>query len=150
MTSTFDIKQLIKYRNFNNIFNSVISLKRHSIKDRSNADGRGIYFLYKDNIIVYIGISQCIYTRLFGSREPHCEEKDFDSYSFINLELENRDLEFYEYELISLFKPKDNSQHRGFNNYQYLPIEYKNLKEDFDKKQAYKNALIMSSFFDYV
>jgi hypothetical protein len=142
-----ELRKLIEGYRFNEIFDKVMLLKRYSAEEKTKAKGVGIYFLFKNNIITYIGISQCIYNRLFDGRTPHFGEKDFDSFSFINLNLCNRDLEFYEYELISLFKPKDNNQNRGFLNYEYLQTEYKCLKEDFDKSFAYKNALLMFNYF---
>ena len=47
-----------------------------------------IYFLIKENEIVYIGKT----TRLFNRMKEHTKTKDFDSYSFIELETTDVDL----------------------------------------------------------
>ncbi len=134
------MEKLIENLDFKAIFNMVMSLEKFCIKDRNSANGRGIYFLWRDDIITYIGISQCISNRLFSSRSPHCVEKKFNYYSFINIELENNELEYYEYNLISLFKPSDNGTNKGFKNFDFLDLSYKEKKELIDKKQAYDNA----------
>jgi hypothetical protein len=130
---------------FENI--TTLNLEKFSINDIKSANGRGIYFLWRDDIVTYIGISQCISNRLFSSRTPHCLTKDFNYYSFINIELENYQLEYYEYNLISLFKPKDNGTNKGFKNYDFLNLSYKEKKEAIDRKEAIDNCMLMMDFY---
>ncbi len=66
----------------------------------------GIYFLIKDNIIVYIGQSINVEKRIVSHRD-----KDFDSFRVIVCD--NSKLLEYEKRLISLFKPKLNGSPGG-------------------------------------
>jgi hypothetical protein len=138
------MEKLIENLDFKEVFDMVMSLEKFSITDRISVDGRGIYFLWRDDIVSYIGISQCISNRLFNGRDPHCIQKDFNYYSFINIELENRELEFYEYNLISLFKPSDNGTNRGFKNFDFLDLSYKEKKEAIDKKEAIARCMFLA------
>lgn len=138
------MENLIINEDYNGIFNYVMNLKKFSIEEKDNANGNGIYFLFNDDVITYIGISQNIYNRIFCCRTPHIEEKDFNYFSFINIDLDNRSLEFFEYFLISFFNPNDNRQHRGFFHYDFLNIDYKNKKEEFEQKKRWEFAINMS------
>jgi excinuclease UvrABC nuclease subunit len=144
------MEKLIENLDFKAVFDMVMSLEKFSIKDRKSADGRGIYFLWRDDIVTYIGISQCISNRLFNSRNSHCIEKDFNYYSFINIELENKELEYYEYNLISLFKPSDNGTNKGFKNFDYLDLSYKEKKEAIHKKQAINRCMLISEIWNII
>lgn len=127
------MKNLILKNDYNGVFNYVMNLKKFDINDSKKLNGKGIYFLFNDDVITYIGISQDIYNRIFCSQASHIDNKIFNKYAFINLDLDNRDLEFYEYFLISLFMPYDNHKHRGFSNYEFLNNDYKIKKEKFDE-----------------
>jgi len=59
----------------------------------------GVYFLFKNNELVYIGKS----TDIIGRLKHHLRTKDFDEYSFI--ELESDLLDAYERILINIYKP---------------------------------------------
>ena len=142
------MEKLIEQGKFKELFEFIINLQRLTIYDY-NICKSGIYFLFKDDIITYIGISQNINERIFGSR-GHYLEKDFDSFSYIEINKCNRDLEKIEYSLISFFHPKDNCINRGFLFYEYLPIDYKLKIENQKRNSAYKNAeLFIKYFTDY-
>lgn len=141
------MKNLIINEDYNGIFDYVMNLKKFNIEEKHNADGTGIYFLFNNDIITYIGISQNIYNRIFCSRTSHIENKDFNSFAFVNIDLDNRDLEFFEYFLISFFHPCDNRQHRGFYHYDFLNIEYKNKKENIEKIKRMEFAFEMAKYF---
>jgi hypothetical protein len=138
------MEKLIENLDLKAVFEMVMSLEKFSINDRKSANGRGIYFLWRNDIVTYIGISQCISNRLFNGRDPHCIEKQFNYYSFINIELENKELQFYEYNLISLFKPSDNGTNRGFKNFDFLDLSYKEKKEAIDEKQAIARCMFLA------
>ena len=80
--------------------NSDIVVKK--MKDISKSVS-GIYRLYKDNKIVYIGKSVCIRSRLYS----HIKEKDIDSFDFTILNNES-DKNIYELYYIDKYKPKLN------------------------------------------
>lgn len=69
----------------------------------------GIYFLYKDNIIVYIGQTHKGISRVF----EHIKEKDFDAYSFLP---SNKDeLDILECKYIRNLKPRYNKSSESSN-----------------------------------
>ena len=143
------MKNLIINEDYNGIFDYVMNLKKFTIKEKENANGTGIYFLFKDDVITYIGISQNIYNRIFCCITPHINEKDFNGFSFVNIDLINDELEFFEYFLISFFHPCDNKKHRGFFHYDFLNNDYKIKKEEFEEIERYKMALEISNIFNY-
>lgn len=63
---------------------------------------RGIYVLFKNNEVVYVGQSYRVEERI----HKHSPEKDFDSFSV--MEINNGDLSDFEADLIMKFKPKYN------------------------------------------
>lgn len=63
---------------------------------------RGIYFLFKDNELVYIGQSEDIYKRV----PSHLFSKDFNNWNYI--EYVNDDLNTLEAEFILKYRPKHN------------------------------------------
>lgn len=60
----------------------------------------GIYFLYNEDNLVYIGRTENLFQRIGTHIHGN---KDFDSFSF--LEVRSRDLEKVEYDLIDFFNP---------------------------------------------
>lgn len=68
-------------------------------------DTTGVYFLIKDNEIVYVGQSVRVYTRI----SSHEKTKDFDSVSWIRCEVES--LDYLESFYIYKFRPKLNGEH---------------------------------------
>lgn len=69
----------------------------------------GIYFLFKDDDIVYIGQSVNIHQRV--TTHKNNQQKDFDSYSYVLCDKE--DLMMYETAYLIKFKPKYNISCRG-------------------------------------
>jgi hypothetical protein len=138
------IVELIKTKKYQDLFNHVYNLKKYKKYDNKKIENKsGIYFLWRGDVITYIGISQEIYNRIYDSRTPHIHSKDFDFVSFEEIDMNNRSLEEYEYTLISLFNPRDNSANRGFTLYEYLPTEYKEHKEKKGWEEAERDAMIM-------
>jgi hypothetical protein len=68
------MEELIRLQDYKGIFDYVFNLPKHT-KDVTGSSG--IYFLFKEDIIVYIGISKNIHERILGSR-GHIIYKDFD------------------------------------------------------------------------
>lgn len=78
-------------------------LERCSI-DITNEGISGIYFLWKDDVVVYVGQSTNVYSRV----KQHKCEKDFDKVTFIRLKNEKDILNDWEGLFINLIKPKLN------------------------------------------
>jgi hypothetical protein len=132
------MEELIKLECYNEVFNLVMNLKKFTTKDKAPNES-GIYFLFKENVVTYIGISQNINDRILGSR-GHIFEKDFDYFAFIQINKCNRDLEKIEYSLISFFNPMDNSSNKGFDLHKFLPLDYKEIRDANAWKRAIENA----------
>jgi hypothetical protein len=64
----------------------------------------GIYFLYKNESLVYIGISQDIVGRI---KNHMCSDKVFDNYKY--LELKKNEAKIYERVLLNKYKPEYNN-----------------------------------------
>lgn len=62
--------------------------------------GSCIYFLFKNDEVVYVGQSKLGLSRLY----EHCMNKDFDAYSYVPVDNEG-DLNYIEAMYIHLFKP---------------------------------------------
>jgi len=62
----------------------------------------GIYFLIKDNSVVYVGQSKNMVERIHA----HARDKDFDSYYF--LEVDSNELNNFEAMYITLYQPEYN------------------------------------------
>lgn len=74
------------------------------VKDFFNVSG--VYFLYKDNVIVYVGESGCI----FGRIKQHMDDKDFDRFTYKIIDtVEMRKVE--ERKFIRKHRPKYNTIH---------------------------------------
>jgi hypothetical protein len=137
------IVELIKTKKYQDLFNHVYNLKKYKKHDTNEIENvSGIYFLWRGDVITYIGISQEIYNRIYDSRTPHIYSKDFDFVSFEEINMNNRNLEKFEYNLISLFKPRDNGLNRGFSLYENTPIEYKNKRDKKEEEESNLNAMI--------
>lgn len=110
----------------------------------------GIYFLIKDNEIVYVGQSTQFYTKL----SSHVNNKDFDSYFII--EVPEEQLTEYEVEYIIKFNPIYNSILPSNNIYKTLESMKKifeltkwNLKKTVrihDIKRAFRNYYDIRDF----
>ena len=106
----------------------------------------GIYFLYRNEEIVYIGQSRNLHRRII----QHCYGKEFDSYSYIQCdESELNDLEF---EFIAKHKPMYNSLD-GLKSTHYKTLNYFKVRLDYEKfkelKKFIKRNKIFPSIFSY-
>ena len=82
-----------------------------------------VYFLIDNDVIVYVGFSNCINRRL----SSHVNDKIFDSYFSIKFDTEKLALDNEKY-YIEKFKPKYNNQHNSdFINKKINPIVLPNL-----------------------
>lgn len=78
---------------------------------------RGVYFLIKNNEIIYIGSSINIYGRLV----THYNSIDFDSHSFIKMNmLDKKELRIIEAEYILKYLPKHNCKLPVNNKYEHI------------------------------
>lgn len=108
-------------------------LNKNEILDKSknNLSLIGIYFLIKNNKIVYVGQSVNIFKRI--ADHIRSEKMDFDSYSFENYPKKN--LNLIEAEYIIKFEPKLNSYMLPKNS-KYAPINSTRKKYDLKAKAA--------------
>jgi hypothetical protein len=140
------ILQLIKQNKYNELFDYVVNLKKYRIKDAKEIKNTyGIYFLWRNDVITYIGISQKIYDRIYNSMSRHIDIKTFNYVSYVEIDLDNKKLQEFEYKLISFFKPKDNCTNRGFELYNNLPSNYKKIRE---KQSEIENKLRLDFLSD--
>jgi|11_taG_2_1085331.scaffolds.fasta_scaffold01097_16 hypothetical protein len=99
-----------------------IKLYNNNAKDISYAYNinAGIYFLIKDNIVVYVGMSR-------WSVKQRCEQHWDKQYNRVKYICINRDdnIELAEYVYINIFNPKYNKIHK---NYEYKLTENQTLK----------------------
>jgi hypothetical protein len=145
------IVELIKTKKYQDLFNHVYNLKKYKKHDTNEIGNvSGIYFLWRGDVITYIGISQGIYNRIYDSRTPHVDSKYFGYVSFEEIEMNNKDLEQYEYTLISLFSPRDNRTNRGFELYKHLPTEYKKNKKNKDDNEMEKEFIFRDKIMQEV
>ena len=145
------MKNYIENLDFENIFNEVFSLKKYTKKQGKKCSNfEGIYFLWDNDIITYIGISQSISQRLFYSRDPHIKNKIFTHYSFVEIKKENRELEKLESILINFFDPIDNSTCKGQLFVDKLPKYYYNKIKTHEKNLSYENAKKMMYYFNLI
>jgi len=140
------MEKIINDLDFENIFNRVFELERF-VSECECSNKSGIYFLFKNDIIVYIGISQSISQRLFTGRTPHKDEKNFNEYAYIEIDKENFFLQKLEFILINFFNPEYNSLNRKQVFLEHLPKEYKDKIERIQKENAYKNAMNFLKYF---
>lgn len=106
----------------------------------------GLYYLYKDDVVVYIGVSKNIYVRVL----EHCfeEAKEFDSIKVDTFDgaFNQTLLEVFEVMLISKQKPKYNKLvvNDLFSYYNSLPsVVIKELGNNQDYKEMDESANII-------
>lgn len=75
-----------------------------SVSERDERSKPGIYFLWRDDRIVYIGQAVCMFSRA----AEHCQDKHFDRSTFIPFVVS--DLDFVESYLIWFLRPEMNKQ----------------------------------------
>jgi hypothetical protein len=141
------LEKQIKKHDFKGIFETILSLNKYNNKKDCTSNS-GIYFLWQDDIIVYIGISQNIHERLYSGRDPHFEMKKFNYYSFVEIQKENEYLNKLEFVLINFFNPIDNSMMRKQIFLNELPIDYKNKIKIYEQKKALENAMMFHYYFN--
>jgi hypothetical protein len=140
------MEKIIENLEFENIFDLVYNIKKYSSKNDCTLK-RGIYFLFNDDIITYIGISQNINESIFDGRTAHKTNKKFNNYSFLEIDKPNNELEILEKILINYFDPKDNTLYSYKKYVENLPIWYKTKNENYKKEIQRKMAHQMISFF---
>lgn len=84
----------------------------------------GVYFLFHDDILIYIGKSINIFKRL----NEHIKNKNFNNYSFIKCDTENEANEL-ETEMIIRYKPKLNIQHRKMDLDSSIDFHLKSIEK---------------------
>jgi hypothetical protein len=94
--------------------------KRINLKTRCQYyNYKGIYFLYKDDVVVYVGMSSySIFNRIW----EHQKTKKFDSVYFIetNNVFTKENLFVGEYVYINIFNPKYNKIGKNFDYSDYI------------------------------
>lgn len=81
----------------------------------------GIYFLIKDGVIVYIGQSKKVFSRIESHKDD--SKKEFDSACYF--ECKEEELDTFEKVLIQAFWPKYNTTY----NPAYIPFQYRKPKK---------------------
>lgn len=112
---------------------------------------RGVYFLIKNNEIVYVGQSTDIFSRI----SVHRKTKDFDSYNYILFpEVSDEKLNNLEAEYIGKFTPKYNRQISNNDIYNYvfdtekLGYDAVNQKINIEISIVNNRAYILNSEFE--
>ena len=141
------MEKFINELDFENIFKEVFELKRLTNKNECTGES-GIYFLFEDDIVVYIGITQNFHNRIFEGRTPHIESKEFDSYSILPIKKENYILEKLEDVLINFFNPEYNVTKRKQVFLNELPKDYREIAENKQIERSRKAAMQMMYFFN--
>lgn len=124
------------------IYNDELIVNKKNI----NNELVGIYFLFKNEKIVYIGQSKKIFNRIIS----HCYSKDFDSFTYI--ECKENELNELEFEFIAKHKPELNS-FDGLKSSKYKTFNF--LKMNMDKEEFFllkkfiKKNKIYPQIFNY-
>ena len=131
------MKKYLEKRDTENTFNEVMNLEKISVKQKQNNSDYGIYFLWLNDVIVYIGMSDVsINDRIFGGGfggHIHDKNKIFNHYSYFNLSNED-DIKLHESFLINLFNPYFNIQLKNFFYDHNLNKNYKLKREKINNK----------------
>jgi hypothetical protein len=131
------MKKYLENRDTENTFNEVMKLERIPVNQRENNSQIGIYFLWINDVIVYIGMSNSsIDDRIFGGGwggHIHDKNKIFNYYSYVNLENYN-EIRKHENFLINLFNPYFNIQLKNFFYDHNLNKNYKLKREKINNK----------------
>jgi hypothetical protein len=147
------MEKLILNKEFDKIFKEVFSLKKYKNPDNleyfDHLNGRGVYFLFVDDIITYIGITQNFEDRLFTGWSPHFYNKKFTHYSILEIEKPNTELEKPEYILINFFDPKDNIKGSNKLFVDKLPVDYYNHLKAFEAFEAKRRIAMAIEAFKY-
>jgi hypothetical protein len=132
------MEKYLKNRNVEKTFNKVMQLDKIHIEEISNNLKKGIYFLWLNNAIVYIGMSEKSMTnRIFGNGgwDGHIQEntKAFNYYSYYNVSNVDdiRELEIF---LINIFNPYYNVVSKNFNYEDKLDKNYMLIRNDVNTR----------------
>lgn len=145
------MKKYLENRDVNNTFIEVLNLEKIPINQRENNSQIGVYFLWLNDVIVYIGMSQSsINDRIFGGGwggHIHDKNKMFNYYSYFNLE-NYFEIRQHENFLINLFNPYFNIMEKNFryednlnNNYKIKRKKINDKISDYYYNQSLKNML---------
>lgn len=133
------MKKYLENRDTDNTFIEVLKLEKIPVNQRKNDSQIGVYFLWLNDVIVYIGMSQSsINDRIFGgSRKGHIqnENKIFSHYSYFNLENYYK-IRQHENFLINLFNPYFNIMEKNFGYDDKLNNDYKLKRNKINDKIA--------------
>ena len=131
------MKKYLENRDTENTFNEVMKLERIPVNQRENNSQIGIYFLWINDVIVYIGMSNSsIDDRIFGGGwggHIHDKNKIFNYYSYVNLENYN-EIRKHENFLINLFNPYFNTMEKNFGYENNLNNNYKIIRNRTNTK----------------
>ena len=84
----------------------------------------GVYFLFNNDNLIYIGKSINIFRRL----NDHIKDKYFDNYSFIKCNTE-QEADKLELEMIIKYKPKLNIQHKTYDLDSSIEFHLKSIEK---------------------
>jgi hypothetical protein len=131
------MKKYLKNRDVNNTFIEVLKLEKIPVNQRENNSQIGVYFLWLNDVIVYIGMSQSsINDRIFGGGfggHIHDKNKIFTHYSYFNLQ-NYYEIKSHENFLINLFNPYFNIMEKNFGYENKLNDDYKLKREKINNK----------------
>lgn len=103
-------------------------IKKNKLEEKANeSDQRlfssGIYFLLKDEIVVYVGKANMIASRICDHYKN--ATKDFDDFKFINCEAKYLDLleSYFIYKYIPLFNKQLGKYNKVWQRIETIPIE---------------------------
>jgi hypothetical protein len=133
------MKKYLENRDTENTFKEVMNLKKIPVDQRENDSTIGVYFLWLNDVIVYIGMSNSsIDDRIFGGGwggHIHDTNKIFNHYSYFNLE-NYHEIRSYENFLINLFNPYFNIMEKNFGYEDKLNEDYKFKRNKMNDKIA--------------
>jgi hypothetical protein len=91
--------------------NKYFKVRRHKVNDVLNTDHMicCVYFLLKKGVVVYIGMTHNLRSRITNHKSSLCHSRWFDSFRFIECDYEI--VSDYEKRLIRIFKPIENRHH---------------------------------------
>ena len=125
-----DIRLVCEYLEFISveIFNKYHSIIKNYIKDKT-----GIYALYKDNKLVYVGLASNMMSRL----KMHRKDKHADTWDRFSIYLTEDDTHLRELEalLLRVADPKRNSQSGKLKSAENLERKLKQNVTEFQKKE---------------
>jgi hypothetical protein len=133
------MKKYLENRDIDNTFKEVMNLKKIPVDQRENDSTIGVYFLWLNDVIVYIGMSNSsIDDRIFGGGfggHINDQNKIFTHYSYFNLQ-NYYEIKSHENFLINLFNPYFNIMEKNFRYENKLNEDYKLKRNIINDKIA--------------